>query len=134
MIAVFLAINIFTYRETVSGNWSYGGELSSYKEIFGEINFLRPVAILIYGYLRSFNIIVFVLPFILYYLFKSNKELFYIFIITILIHLPVAIPEARYGGYQMTAYPIISIASAYFLTEYIKISKWIITIILIFSF
>ena len=133
MIAVFLAINIFTFRETVSGHWSYGGELSAYKEIFGDIIFLRPVTILIYGYLRSFNILVLSLPFILYYLFKSNKELFYIFITTIIIHLPFAIPEARYGGYQMTAYPIISIALAYFLTRKIKSAKLIITIILIFS-
>ena len=53
---------------------------------------------------------------------------------TVLIHLPFAIPEARYGGYQMTAYPIISIASAHFLTSKIKSAKLIITIILIFSF
>ncbi len=73
------------------------------------------------------------IPFTLYYLSKHNRELFYITIITILIHLPVAIPEARYGGYQMTAYPIIALASSYFLINIIRSSKWIITIVLIFS-
>ncbi|MDP2362639.1 MAG: hypothetical protein Q8M94_02595 [Ignavibacteria bacterium] len=134
MIALFLTVNIFTYRETVSGNWSYGGELSAYKEIFGEINFLRPAAILVYGYLRSFNILILLLPFTLYYLFNHNRELFYISLFTLFIHLPFAIPEARYGGYQMTAYPIIAVASAYFLTRILRSPKWIITISLIFSF
>lgn len=132
-IVLFLLVNIFTYSETVSGNWSYGGELSAYKEIFGEINFLRPVAILIYGYLRSFNIIILLLPFTFYFLLKSNRELFYLSLITLFIHLPFAIPEARYGGYQMTAYPVISIASAYFLMNTLRSPKWIIAILLIFS-
>lgn len=133
LIAMFLSVNLFTYRETVSGSWSYGNELIAYKEIFGEINFLRPAAILVYGYLRSFNILILLIPFTLYYFFKNNRELFYISLITLLIHLPFAIPEARYGGYQMTAYPIIAVAAAYFLTNIIRSPKWIITIVLIFS-
>ena len=133
LIAMFLSVNLFTYRETVSGSWSYGNELIAYKEIFGEINFLRPAAILVYGYLRSFNILILLIPFTLYYLFKNNRELFYISIITLLIHLPFAIPEARYGGYQMTAYPVIAVASAFFLTRIIKSPGSIITIVLIFS-
>ena len=132
-IVVFLAINIFTYRETVSGNWSYGGEVSAYKEIFSEINFLRPAAILVYGYLRSFNILVLLLPFTLYYLFNHNRQLFYISLFTFFIHLPFAIPEARYGGYQMTAYPVIAVASAFLLKNILKNNKWIIAVLLIFS-
>ncbi|HCY74454.1 MAG TPA: hypothetical protein DHV28_00905 [Ignavibacteriales bacterium] len=133
VIAVFFSINLFTFKETVSGDWSYGGELSAYIQTFGDINFLRPAAILVYGYLRSFNIIILLLPFTIYFLFKSNRELFYISLITLFIHLPFAIPEARYGGYQMTAYPIVAIVSAFYLTNVIKSSKWIITIVLIFS-
>lgn len=133
IILVFFSVNLFTFQETVSGNWSYGGELSAYVETFGEINFLRPAAILVYGYLRSFNILILLIPFTLYYLFKNNRELFYISIITLFIHLPFAIPEARYGGYQMTAYPVIAVASAFFLTSIIRSPKWIISIILIFS-
>lgn len=116
-IAIFLLINIFTYQETVSGTWSYGGEVDYYKKILSEINYLRPAAILAYGYLRSFNLLILFLPFILVYLFRSNRELFYLLTITILIHVPLAIPEARYGGYQMTAYPILAISAGYFLNN-----------------
>jgi hypothetical protein len=117
ILAVYLTVNIFTYSETVSGNWSYGSVFNYNKEVLSEIKPLRIAAIYLYGYLRSFNIIIFILPFILYQLYRSNKELFYVFIITILIHLPVAIPEARFGGYQMTTYPVIAICSGYFLNN-----------------
>ncbi len=120
VILVYIGVNIFTYSETLSGEWSYGGVFTWYKDAFSEINFLRPAAIYFYGYLRSFNILIIVLPLVFYYLYKSNKELFYILIITVLIHLPVAIPEARYGGYQMTAYPIIAISVGYFLNNLFK--------------
>ena len=130
-ISIFLFVNLFTYRETVSGTWSYGGELIRYKQIIGEINFLRPAAILLYGYLRSFNLIIFFLPFILYYLFRFNKELFYLLILIIFIHLPVAIPEARYGGYQMTAYPILAISAGYFFDSLLKKRKHIVYIIIL---
>jgi hypothetical protein len=130
MIAVYFIINIFTYRETISGNWSYGMVFNFYKEALSEINYLRVTAIYLYGYLRSFNIIIFILPFALYYLFNSNKELFYVLIITILIHLPVAIPEARYGGYQMTAYPIIAISAAYLLNNLLNKYRYRVLLIL----
>ena len=133
LIAVYLSINIFTYQETVSGHWSYGGEINRYKQIIDEINFLRPVSIYIYGYLRSFNIMILLIPFALFSLYRINRQLFYIFMITIIIHIPLAIPEARYGGYQMTAYPIIALASAFFLANTIRSPKWIITLVLIFS-
>ncbi len=121
--AVYLTIIILTYQETVSGHWSYGSQVDLYKEIFGEINFLRPLSIYVYGYLRSFNILVFILPFILYGTYRSNRELFYILIITLIIHLPAAIPEARYGGYQITAYPVIAIVSAYFFNNLLKTKR-----------
>lgn len=133
LVAVYLLINIFTYQETVSGHWSYGGEVNRYKQIIDEINFLRPASIYVYGYLRSFNILILLIPFALFPLYKTNRQLFYIFIITIIFHLPLAIPEARYGGYQMTAYPIFAVASAFLLTNIIRSRKWIITIVLIFS-
>jgi hypothetical protein len=128
-IAVFLAVNIFTYQETVSGHWSYGSEISYYREALGEFNFLRPAAIFVYGYLRSFNVIIAVLPFILYYLFRFNRELFYTLVTIIIIHLPVAIPEARYGGYQMTAYPIIAISAGYFFTGLLNKRKYLVSLL-----
>jgi len=131
-IAVFFAVNIFTYSETVSGHWSYGSEIERYKTIFSEINFLRPTAILVYGYLRSFNILILILPFVIYYLHNSNKELFYILILTILIHLPLAIPEARYGGYQMTAYPIIAVSAGYFLTNLLNKHRYLVLFVVMF--
>ena len=132
LIAVYLSINVFTYQETVSGHWSYGGEVNRYKQIFGEINFLRPVAIFVYGYLRSFNILILIIPFAFYFLYNHNRELFYIIFITFLIHLPVAIPEARYGGYQMTAYPVIAVCAGYFLYNLFNKRKYTVLIILFF--
>jgi hypothetical protein len=124
-IAIFLLINIFTYQETVSGTWSYGGEVDYYKKILSEINYLRPASILVYGYLRSFNILILFLPFILVYLYRSNRELLYLLIIAILIHIPLAIPEARYGGYQMTAYPILAISAGYFFNNLLTKRKYL---------
>ena len=122
-VAIYLIVNLFTYEETVSGHWSYGGIFTIIKETISEINMIRQGSIFVYGYLRSFNIIIFILPFVLYALYKSNRELFYIFIITILIHLPVTITEARYGGYQMTAYPLIAIAVGYYFSNLINKRK-----------
>lgn len=130
-IAVFFTVNLFTYRETISGTWSYGREIEFYKQVLSEINYLRPASIFLYGYLRSFNILIIVLPFILYYLFRSNKELFYLFIFTIFIHLPVAIPEARYGGYQMTAYPIIAISVGYLLSNMLKKRRYVVSTLIV---
>lgn len=130
-IAVYVIVNIFTFRETMSGEWSYGGEITYYSAIWGDINFIRIAAIYIYGYLRSFNILIILLPYIFYYLYKSNKELFYILITTLLIHLPVAIPEGRYGGYQMTAYPIIAISVGFFLNNLLMRQKYTILLIII---
>jgi len=129
-IAVFFTVNLFTYQETISGTWSYGGEIEFYKEVLSEINYLRPAAILLYGYLRSFNIVIVLMPFVFYYLFKIDKKLFYLLLITFLIHLPVAIPEARYGGYQMTAYPIIAISAGCFLNNLLKKRRYIVYLVI----
>lgn len=130
LVAVYLSVIIFTYQETVSGHWSYGSQVDLYKEIFGEINFLRPLSIYVYGYLRSFNVIIFILPFTLYVIFKLNRELFYILIITLIIHLPAAIPEARYGGYQITAYPVLAIAAAFYFNKMLQTRKNIVYFVL----
>lgn len=129
-IGLYFIVNIFTYKETISGHWSYAGPYEYYKEYLSEMNFVRTAAIHLYGYLRSFNIIIFLLPFVLYYLFKTNKELFYVFITTVIIHLPAAIPEARYGGYQMTAYPIIAISTGYFLNNLLKRSRFTVLVVI----
>lgn len=130
LVAVYLSVILFTYQETVSGHWSYGSQVDLYKEIFGEINFLRPLSIYVYGYLRSFNVIIFILPFTLYVIFKLNRELFYILIITLIIHLPAAIPEARYGGYQITAYPVLAIAAAFYFNKMLQTRKNIVYVVL----
>ncbi len=132
IIAIFAAVNLFTYQETVSGNWSYGNEIDYYKDIFSKINFLRPISIYVYGYLRSFNVLIFVLPFIIYYLFRVDRELFYIFVITMIIHLPAALPEARYGGYQMTAYPITAVAAGYYLNHLFNKRRNIVIVLIAF--
>jgi hypothetical protein len=67
---------------------------------------------------------------VIYILFKSNRELFYILLITLFIHLPVALPEARYGGYQMTAYPIIAVAIAYFFSNIFNKNRKVVIVIL----
>ncbi|HSW54552.1 MAG TPA: hypothetical protein VLH59_05625 [Ignavibacteriaceae bacterium] len=131
-VAIYLIVNLFTYEETVSGHWSYGGIFNLYKELYSQINVPRTAAIYIYGYLRSFNIIILILPFVLYYLYKSDKELLYVFILTIFIHLPTAIPEARYGGYQMTAYPVIAIAIGLYFSNVLIKRKYLVVILTAF--
>jgi len=130
--AIFAAVNLFTYQETVSGNWSYGNEIDYYKDIFSKINFLRPISIYVYGYLRSFNVLIFILPFLMYYLFRADKKLFYILVITMIIHLPVALPEARYGGYQMTAYPVAAVAAGYYLYHLFNKRRNIVIVLIAF--
>ena len=107
MIIIYFGVNVFTYKQTLSGNWSYGQIFFGYIDLIKEINLVRQFAILIYGYFRSFNFLLLLLPFALYYSFKVERRLFWIFIISFFLHLPIAIPEARYGGYQMTMYPLI---------------------------
>ena len=134
-IVIFILINIFTYKETVSGTWSYGGEVDYYKKVLSEINYLRPAAIFVYGYIRSFNVVIIFVPFILFHLFRFNKELFYLLIFTIFIHIPLSIPEARYGGYQMTAYPLVAISAGYFFTNLLTKRRYLVyTTVLLYVF
>lgn len=130
-ILVYFIVNLFTFHETVSGQWSYGGEITYYSTIWADINFLRIAAIYFYGYLRSFNILIIFLPFVFYYLYKLNNEILYILITILFIHLPVAIPEGRYGGYQMTAYPVIAVSFGYFLIDLFKKRKHIALFIIV---
>jgi hypothetical protein len=131
-VALYFTVNIFTYEETISGHWSYGGIFNLYKELYSQINVPRTAAIYIYGYLRSFNIILLVLPFILYYVYISYRELFYLLLLIILIHLPTAIPEARYGGYQMTVYPVLSIAIGLYFSNLLVKRKHLVIILTAF--
>jgi hypothetical protein len=131
-VALYFTVNLFTYEETVSGHWSYGGILDLYKELYSQINVPRTAAIYIYGYLRSFNIILLALPFILYYVYINHRELFYILLLIILIHLPTAIPEARYGGYQMTVYPVLSIAIGLYFSNVLVKRKYLVAILTAF--
>jgi hypothetical protein len=134
IIVVYAGINIFTYKETMTGHWSYGWEITYYSGIWNEINQLRLAAIYVYGYLRSFNILLFISPFILVYLYKSNKELFFILIFTTLIHVPLAIPEARYGGYQMTVYPLIALSAGHYLNKLLGNHRYTtLTLILLYT-
>ena len=120
IILIYFGVNIFTYEQTLSGNWSYGQIFYGYLELVKEINLLRQLSIFIYGYLRSFNVLLFFIPSALLYSYQNNRKLFWIFLITLIFHLPAAIPEARYGGYQMTFYPLISILLSYYLINLFK--------------
>jgi hypothetical protein len=112
-LALYLSISYFTFSETINGEWSYSLVFNAYKKIFIKINYLKVASIWFYGYLRSFILII---PLIFYGLilcFRKEKKLFYIIFLLIIFHLPVAIPEARYGGYQLTLYPFIALLAAF---------------------
>jgi hypothetical protein len=111
-LGLYLIISFFTFKETVRGEWSYGLVFNHYKEGIFNINYLRVAAIWVYGYLRSFLIVI---PFIfagLVICYKMERKLFYIILLMGVIHLPLAIPEGRYGAYQFTFYPFVSILAA----------------------
>jgi hypothetical protein len=111
-LSFYLIVSLFTIKETLGGDWSYGVVLNYYKEAIAKINYLRVTSIWIYGYLRSFLVVI---PFIiigLYICYKTQRRLFFLILIMGLLHLPLAIPEARYGAYQFTMYPFIAILAA----------------------
>lgn len=112
LFVMYFVVNIFTFKETVSGHWSYGIVFDFYQKVILELNYFRIASIWVYGYLRSFNLLVFAIPFSLIYSYKHFPRLFVIFLLTLILHLPVAVPEARYGGYQMTVYPIVALVLA----------------------
>ena len=114
LIIVYITVNLFTFKETVEGNWSYSMIIPYY------FKFIRPsraVMMLVYGYFRSFHIL---LPFVvigLYYIFKKDKKIFWITIFIFIFHLPVIVNEARQGAYQFGVYPFFAIAAGIGLTK-----------------
>jgi hypothetical protein len=120
---LYLLVSIFTFKETVTGEWSYKSVFDYYKETVFKTNYSRVAAMWAYGYLRSFLIII---PFLILGLIKCytvNRKLFYIILTIGLLHLPLALPEARYGAYQFTMYPFVAIIAAYALNSVFNFSK-----------
>lgn len=122
-LILYIPISLFTFSETISGHWSYMDDFNFFKEVLSIMSYLRIGAIFVYGYLRSFIIVI---PFAvigLWTVYKIDRKLFYILLIMFLIHLPASIPEARYGGYQLTFYPFVALLSAIGLNKILKQSK-----------
>jgi hypothetical protein len=124
-IALYLLVSFFTIRETVSGNWSYRSVFDFYRETLVKMNYLRIAAIWVYGYLRSFNILLPIIVAGLVIAWKNHRRLFWVIVLIIVLHLPAAIPEARYGGYQLTVYPFLAIFCALVFRDlYTREKKW----------
>ena len=132
-LGTYILVSSFTIKETIQGEWSYRLVFDSYKMLLLKINYIKVAAIWIYGYMRSFLII---LPFVLHgmiKMFKENRRLFFIVIALVLLHLPAAIPESRYGGYQLTVYPFIALCAAFSLNAiYERYQKTAILLIAMF--
>ncbi len=109
-LVAYFAVNVFLFRETVEGEWSYGYVLSYY---YKGIRFLRMFLMLLYGYFRSFNILIFAFLIGLFSIIRVNKKLFWVTILLFISHLPVAVQEARLGAYQFPVYPFVSLLAAY---------------------
>lgn len=122
-ILVVGCVSIFTYKETLSGEWSYDIVYSYYKNTISITNPVRIVSILIYGYFRAFHLLLIVLLIFLIKYRKSETRIIILLIIGLIIHLPAAIPENRYGAYQMTLYPLISIACGIVLVKLYETKK-----------
>ncbi|MEZ5173515.1 MAG: hypothetical protein R2850_08405 [Bacteroidia bacterium] len=128
-VLIIGSVSLFTYKETLQGEWSYNLVYQYYQKTLAITNFKRVFSIYLYGYARSFLIL---LPLVLYFVIKyrkSEKRLFLILLATLFIHIPVAIPENRYGAYQMTAYPILAIAAGFVLYNLYQNNKWKSTLI-----
>jgi hypothetical protein len=112
-------VSLFTYQETINGEWSYNLVYSYYEKSILSIKPMRVLAIWLYGYLRSFHVL---LPFVItavWMAFRSDRKWFYMFVLGLVMHLPAAIPEIRYGAYQMTFYPYL----AYMLSGFVVHTK-----------
>lgn len=123
-ILVIGCVSLFTYKETLQGEWSYNLVYQYYQKTVAITNFKRVFSIYLYGYARAFLVI---LPLIIIFIIrfrKSEKRLVLILLATLFIHLPAAIPENRYGAYQMTAYPIIAIVAGLVLFDLYQSGKW----------
>ncbi len=110
-------VSVFTYQETINGEWSYNLVYTYYTKSILSIKPIRVLAIWLYGYFRSFHVL---LPFVIaaaWMTFRSNRKWFYIFVLGLAMHLPAAIPEIRYGAYQMTFYPYLAYLLAGFISQ-----------------
>jgi hypothetical protein len=128
---VLLMVNSFTFYETIEGEWSYALVYNFYEKVLAELNYLRVCSVWLYGYLRSF---LFLLPILLYgccIVWKRERKFFFLFLLMVLIHLPVAIPENRYGGYQLTLYPFVAIVTSFGLMKIYRNKRIIATSILL---
>lgn len=122
-LLLYIGVSFFTFESTVSGQWSYSQVFYAYIEMFSSLKPLRILAIWVYGYLRSFNIILLFFAIGLIQIFKSDRRMFWVIILLIIAHLPAAIPEARYGGYQMPLYPFMAIAASFGIMEPLNKNK-----------
>lgn len=109
---LYLLVAFFTIKETLYGEWSYRLIYDYHMKSLASLKPLRVFSILAYGYLRSFH---FIIPFIIasfFFTFKNNRRLFYFLLAAVLVHIPAAIAESRYGAYQMTLYPFLTLQIA----------------------
>lgn len=131
IVSIWGIVNVFTFQETVSGSWSYGGILSYYYE---NLKYVRSFLILMYGYIRSFNLVMIITIIGLILLLKENKKLFYLTIGLLLLHIPTIFNEARLGAYQIPVYPFVAISAAYFIDKFWKRRKFFFIFMLMIFF
>jgi len=116
-LLVFGAVSLFTYKETLQGEWSYDLVFQYYKKTISLTNFTRVFSIYLYGFFRAYHIVLLLLIIFLIRYRKTEKRLVLLLLVGFLLHLPAAIPENRYGAYQMTLYPLIAICSGFVLHQ-----------------
>jgi hypothetical protein len=124
-------VSVFTYEETISGEWSYDIVYSYYKDTLSITNPVRILSILIYGYLRAFHLLLIPLLILLIKFKKTESRILILLLISFIIHLPAAIPENRYGAYQMTLYPLVSIACGIVLVNFYDKKRFLIAFLCI---
>jgi hypothetical protein len=101
-------VSYFTYEETLNGEWSYNLVYTYYVKAIASMKPIRIIAIWLYGYLRSFHVLLPFFLFALWRVFRQDRKLFFVILVGVIIHIPAAIPEIRYGAYQMTFYPFLA--------------------------
>jgi len=111
-VFLYSLIAFFTIKETLYGDWSYKLIFDYHIKSLLTLKPLRVFAIWLYGYLRSFH---FLFPFLILsfiYAFRKDRRIFYLLVASVIAHIPPAIPELRYGAYQMTFYPFLAFQAA----------------------
>ena len=101
-------VSLFTYKETLNGEWSYNLVYTYYIKAVESMKPIRIFSIWAYGYFRSFHLLLPLFFIALWGTFRRDKKSFVVILLGVIIHLPAAIPEIRYGAYQMTFYPIFA--------------------------